>query len=118
MTEDQFLRSLVDIASWHGWRPYHVNKSSREVLFGKGTRHERRAWVSNINKQGEGFPDLVLVRPPQVLFVELKSDRGSLELAQREWRDLIAACPQVEWYMWRPSDYDEAIRILARQGAS
>jgi len=51
-----------------------------------------------------GWPDIVLVRPPSVIFAELKTATGRLTPAQRTWLDALDGCPGVEAYLWRPSD--------------
>jgi hypothetical protein len=61
-----------------------------------------------------GFPDLVLVRPPRVIFAELKTATGRVTADQWRWRDLLDGCPGVECYLWRPYDRDEILRVLAR----
>lgn len=75
-----------------------------------------------------GMPDLILVRPPRVLFAELKTERGKLTKGrlhptnrgrrtrwtdgQLEWLADLAHCPGVETYLWRPSDAQEIAQIL------
>jgi hypothetical protein len=64
--------------------------------------------------QGDpGFPDLVLVRPPRVMFVELKSERGRASPSQREWLDRLSRCESApEVGIWRPRDFDELVERL------
>jgi Holliday junction resolvase len=77
-----------------GWRFYHTLNS----------------WGS-----AKGFPDLVLVRPPRLLFVELKSDKGKVKPEQIEWlADLRAS--KAEAYLWRPMDVEAVVAILAQVG--
>jgi len=59
-----------------------------------------------------GFPDLVLLRPPRVIFAELKTADGRLSPDQREWRTKLLACPGVEYHLWRPEDWDELREVL------
>ena len=54
-----------------------------------------------------GFPDLVLVRPPDVLFVELKSEKGRMTVNQKKWRRALSQCPGVGYYLWKPGDWGE-----------
>lgn len=58
-----------------------------------------------------GFPDLVLVRGDRCIFAELKTERGKLTDAQAYWIERLRGCPQLEVYVWRPSDEEE---VLAR----
>lgn len=60
----------------------------------------------NSRRSPAGFPDLVLVRPPNCLFRELKSQTGKLTADQSAWLDSLAACDQ-DAGVWRPSDWLE-----------
>jgi len=59
-----------------------------------------------------GFPDDVLVRPPRVIFAELKRDGTHLSANQQDWAGLLRRCPGVEYYEWHNADEDEILRIL------
>jgi hypothetical protein len=65
-----------------------------------------------------GFPDLVLINEKQRrhIFVELKTERGRLTVAQERWRDGLLGVG-VEWYLWRPSQWDELIGVLRGKAA-
>jgi hypothetical protein len=60
-----------------------------------------------------GFPDLVLVKPPRVLFVELKTERGHLTEHQEWWLGHLVGCDQTETYCWRPHDEAQITEVLA-----
>lgn len=106
-SERAFQQQVLDLASIYGWRSYHTFDSRRSTA---------------------GFPDLVLVRPPEMLLVELKRDNGRLSVPQQDWlRDLqlvaaafaargpaglpgsavAAIAPALEVFVWRPADFDE-----------
>ena len=80
MTEKQFQSHIVHFAKTRGWLVYHTHDSRRSE---------------------PGFPDLVLVRG-RVLFRELKTDKGKISPAQKEW---AASLEQAEsdYKLWRPS---------------
>ena len=59
-----------------------------------------------------GFPDLVLVRPPRLVFAELKAGRGQPTALQRTWLKRLGQCPGVEAYLWKPSDEDSVQHFL------
>ena len=70
-----------------------------------------------------GFPDMVLVRPPRVIFAELKTGKGRLTAGhvgrsgrwvtgQQEWLEALRQCPGVETYLWRPADVDAIADLL------
>jgi hypothetical protein len=89
-TEKQFLQAVRELATLLGWRYYHTWNSLHSPA---------------------GFPDLVLVRPPRVLFVELKVRGRKPTPAQQEWLSLLQQCPQVEVYLWTPeSEIEEVLR--------
>jgi hypothetical protein len=60
----------------------------------------------------KGFPDLVLLRPPKLMFVELKSDKGKLRPEQEEWLENLQACG-IEAYVWRPRDETIVLAVLS-----
>lgn len=71
------------------------------------------AWHDNDSRRNEaGWPDLALIRPPRFVFAELKTQTGRLSVAQRGLLGLMARCPGVEVYVWRPSDQRDMERIL------
>lgn len=104
-TEKQFAQQVVDLAKMLGWRVY-------------------RTWLPIHSPAG--FPDLVLVRPPRLIFAELKSSEGKTTPKQDEWlADLraVAAAAEVPLdmggrrtavtvHLWRPTDFDDIARIL------
>ncbi len=100
ITEIQFLGQIIDLAHLCGWR----------------VQHQRPAWTNKGYRtpiQGDaGFPDLVLVRPPRCLFVELKSDKGKLSPEQERWLRELSACLGIQVCIWRPSDFDKIVEIL------
>jgi len=92
MSERDLQRIVVDAARLHGWRHYHTYNSQRSTA---------------------GFPDLVLVRPPRIMFVELKTERGRLTLEQAIWIRELERC-SVEVYVWQPHNIGEMLKTLGR----
>lgn len=86
------MARVVKLARSLNWRCYHTYDSRRSEA---------------------GFVDLVLVRPPRLIFAELKAGDGKITPVQRTWLDLLAAC-KAEVYVWRPSDYELVSALLAR----
>jgi hypothetical protein len=89
-SERSFMDSVVKYAEVMGWSAYHTHDSRRSQA---------------------GLPDLILRRRPRVVWAELKSERGRLTPAQREWIADLRACGQ-EAYIWRPSMWKDVERIL------
>lgn len=91
VSEREFQRQVIALARLLGWRVYHT-------------------WNS-IHSAG-GFPDLVLVKDRKIIFAELKSEKGQLTPAQREWIDALSECEGVEAFVWRPSSWAQIEKVL------
>jgi hypothetical protein len=55
------------------------------------------------DKDSKGFPDLVLVRAPEILFWEVKKELGKTTPEQDEWLAALSSCG-LEARVVRPSD--------------
>lgn len=100
--EDDLLNQVLDACRIFHWRAAHF----RPAL----TKH---GWRTPVQADGKGFPDLVLVRPPRIIFAELKSDTGKLSVEQKVWLDALGACTfSTAVHVWRPKDFDDIIRTL------
>lgn len=75
----------------------------------------RRYHTFDSRHSAAGFPDLVLVRRPRIIFAELKSEAGRVTREQLEWLDELEGCV-AETYLWRPSDRFTMDRVLAGKG--
>jgi hypothetical protein len=64
----------------------------------------KHGWRTPVAYDGAGYPDLTLVRAPRLLFAELKSSTGTLTATRADWLDRLRLLPNVEVYIWRPSD--------------
>lgn len=112
--------------------------SAAEVVFGLTSEADLLAYVRRTArlcgwlayhtyasvKSDPGFPDVVLVKPPRVLFAELKTQRGRVSTGrpgrggrwltgQDEWLEALRACPGVETHLWRPEDAQAIADTLA-----
>lgn len=101
--EENYQQTIIDLANVYGWTVAHF-RTARTI----------NGWVTPVAADGKGFPDMVLVRPPRLIFAEIKSDKGKLSREQQSWLDLLKGCPGVECYMWKPDDYPEVIRTLSQ----
>lgn len=91
ISEASWQTTVEDLAKLGGWRIYH-------------TRDSRGSHA--------GFPDLVLLKPPRMVVAELKAESGRVSPAQTAWLADFAQIPGAEVYTWRPSEFDEARRVL------
>ena len=84
-TEAKFQATVLALATQAGWLSHHSYDSRRSA---------------------PGFPDLVLCKPGHaVVYAELKTAKGRLRPAQRDWLEALATCPGVVAYLWRPADW-------------
>lgn len=95
MTEAELQAAVLQAAQLFKWRVHHCKPA--QTPDGK--------WLTRI-AGNRGFPDLCLVRPPRVLFVELKSAKGRLSPDQTQWlQDLEKSGVKVA--IWRPGDWTD-----------
>jgi hypothetical protein len=100
--EASFMACVLEVARLAGWRSLHIRPA----------RRADGSWRTPIGGDGKGWPDLTLVRPPRLLFVELKSERGKLRAEQRDWLDTLRLLPQAEVHVWTPAEWEELVRVL------
>lgn len=104
-SEAAFQAGLLRRAGWLGYRRHHVYDSRLAAV-----------------ECDPGWPDLELLRLPGVrgglrlIYAELKDEQGDVSDDQREILDALMLVAGVEVYLWRPSDVDEAIRVLEADG--
>ncbi len=91
IAEKDWQEQVEQLAELFGWRKYHTWRSI---------------------KSDPGFPDLVLLRPPRLIFAELKIEGKEPTPAQYDWLHGIAASGK-EAYVWYPADLEMVTRILS-----
>ena len=89
MKEKHFQSLVVFYARSRGWRVYHTYDSRRSE---------------------PGFPDLVLVRN-EVLYRELKAEKGRLTDAQKAWGESLTEAG-ANYAVWRPSMIQQIYKEL------
>lgn len=82
-SEADLQREVLNLCKMYGLLAYHTHDSRRSQ---------------------PGYPDLTIVGPGGVLFVELKNATRQLEPEQEQWRDALQAAGQ-QWRLWRPVDF-------------
>lgn len=91
--EKDWQQTVVEHFEWQGWTVYHTFDSRRS---------------------NPGFPDLVCARNGELLFAELKREKGKLSPEQLVWLALIESAG-IECHVWRPSQVDEVKERAARK---
>jgi len=132
LLEDGFQAQVIGLARLYQWRLIYHAPDNRPS--GRTGRPQRLA-----APEGRGFPDLVLLRPPELVVAELKSDTGRIGPGQEDWIAAFAALGRyvadlvevaagsdgyadgstlgdtaVDAYIWRPRDWDEVQQRLGR----
>jgi hypothetical protein len=102
MSEQELSDNVIELAHLFGWRIAHFRPAM--------TKH---GWRTPVAADGKGFPDLVMVKD-RVLFLELKSHRGSLTDEQIEWQEALTD-GGAEQHVVRPQDWvDGSVEALLR----
>jgi len=91
MTEAELRARVVELAHAHGWRVFSlpIAKTRRPV------------------KDAVGYPDLTLARERQAIWIELKTEDGTLSKEQFGWMRELPLMLVV-----RPSDLDYVAMVL------
>ena len=108
ISEKDFLTTVIEYAQAHGWKVAHFRPGMTGRRVG---RDGKPVWVTPVQGDGKGFPDLVLVRERVLIFAELKSQKGRVSKEQLGWLDAISpTCAGA--YCWRPEDWNEIEWLL------
>lgn len=105
VSERQLEDVIVELAKMNGWLVMHTRAAQKAD----------GSWYTPLTGHA-GYPDLTLVRPPRVIFAELKSRRGRVDQEQKNWLDRLSMCSMaVETYLWRPANFEAVKHILSRR---
>ena len=107
MNERQFTAAVLEAAERFGWLRAHFHDSRREVVRRDGTR----LYVGD--RAAAGFPDLILCKPPVVLAIELKSEKGRVSPEQKGWLTALGESVDIRSFVFRPKDMVEIVRLLS-----
>lgn len=102
LSEKEFQTQVVELARTTGWLVSHFHDSRRQVTRANG----QRFFIGD--KDSKGFPDLVLVKAPRVIFWEMKKELGKTTPEQDEWLARLSECG-LEARVVRPSDWDDYV---------
>jgi hypothetical protein len=107
-TEEAFQQQIIDLAHLHGWRVAHF----------RTVRIQRKDgsvyYATPVQADGEGFPDLILLKYCDCIIAEVKADKGKLSYSQKHWLSKWDDIPKVSVYVWRPRDWPEIEKRLSR----
>lgn len=127
ISETAFASQVEDLLRLYHWRWTHFRPAQTY-----------KGWRTPLSGD-KGLPDYICVRPPRLIFAELKDQYSKPSPEQEAWLDDLRECvkmitpqpvlwrknepvplkdidysllPTFEVYLWRPQDFDEIARIL------
>lgn len=101
LSERDFTTQVIQLARVFGWRTAHFRPAMTK----------RGRWVTPVQGDGAGFPDLLLLRHNRRIMAELKAAKGKTTPEQEAWLESARAAG-FEVHIWRPADIDEIERVL------
>jgi len=105
ITEAEWLRSVGDALDLTAWAWIHHRPARRAQ--GKWTTPTQ-------GNSAKGFPDIVAVRPPRCLWLELKTERGRVSPEQDDWLERLRASGQEAYVIRLPRDWHFFTELTAR----
>ena len=103
LSEKKWQKQVEEALDVYGWWWFHV--PANVVV----CQYCRRKNYRGIKK---GFPDILAIKPPRLLWIELKRERGWLEPEQRQVHEMLRACGQTVLHV-RPRDREELLGLIA-----
>lgn len=102
-SEAEWQQTVMATLQLGGWVCFHINAS-----IVRASPDGIRRYATAVTPQGRGFPDVIALRGPRLVLIELKTERGVVSREQSAWHQRLRLVPGVEVYVLRPSD---AIRL-------
>lgn len=102
ISESAFQAQLEHLLRIYGWKYTHFRPAQ-----------VRGRWMTPLVGDA-GFPDIVATNGESIIYVEIKSAVGRLSPGQKAWRNHLESAG-AEYYLWRPSDLEEAKNIISRR---
>ena len=106
ITEKEFQRTVIEYAQARNWKVAHFRPGMTSRIDKQG----KPVWVTPVQADGKGFPDLVCARY-RIVYIELKKEGEKLYPTQEMWRDVLIEAG-AEWYCFKPSDWPSIEKVL------
>jgi hypothetical protein len=91
--EDQLVEAIIDMCRLFGLYVAHFRPA--QIRPGR--------WVTAVQGDGKGYPDLTIVGPGGAMWREAKSSTGSMTPEQKIWASRIKAGGG-DFAVWKPAD--------------
>ncbi len=116
ISEAEFMKQIIDLATLHGWLVAHVPDALYRLAGLQGKYYMMAG--------AKGLPDLILAKPGSpktgwypVVFLECKAARGRVKPEQQQWLDALDQGEALRDYIVarvvRPSDWDSIVALLS-----
>jgi len=104
LEEADWMGAVGEALDWLGWSWIH-HRAARTAA----------GWVTATQgNAAAGFPDIVAVRPPRVLWLELKLDKGRVSPEQEDWLATLNDSGQEAHLIRLPREWDRLMELVAR----
>jgi VRR-NUC domain-containing protein len=108
LSEAEWQKQIEDALDLFGWWYMHIPSNVIVCFF----CHKK-----NFRGIAKGFPDLLAIRPPHILWLECKTELGQLKPEQRRVGAMLEACGQ-KWVHARPRDRERVLELIAHPEAA
>ncbi len=99
-SEEVFTAKVIERAQGFGWRVAHFRPAKTA-----------RGWRTAVQGDGEGFPDLILVRGARIIAAELKVKLNQPTAKQQVWLHIFKQA-LAGGYLWKPRDWAQITEAL------
>ena len=102
ITEEQFQDQIFDLAHHLGYKVAHFRPARTKY-----------GWTTAVSADGKGFPDTVLAKEGRpVIIAEIKREGSKLSPEQEKWINLLKQVPNIQVFVWYPSDFEDIVKCL------
>jgi hypothetical protein len=102
LTEKQFQKQLEAALDALNWWWMHIPSNVIVCRF----CHRK-----NYRGLQKGFPDILAIKPPHIVWIEVKTERGWLDPEQRRVHEMLRACGQRVLHV-RPRDREAVLALI------
>jgi hypothetical protein len=103
-SEAEWMVTIGDALDVTGWAWIHHRPARRKD--GKWTTPTQ-------GNSSKGFPDLVCIRPPRVLWIEVKTNAGRATREQTAWIESLRSSGQEAYILHFPRDWHRFDNLIA-----
>lgn len=103
LSEQEWQKQVEEALRWYGWWWMHIPPN---VVVCPGCHRKIYRGIAR------GFPDILAIKPPYILWIELKTERGALDPDQQRVHAMLQDCGQRVLRV-RPRDRETVLNLIA-----